>query len=103
MELFYLKFPILIHLLNNKAKHLVESFEELPQGHYFKIVRTGLDETDPFNIFTIEGEYTVSEEMPVEKETKIDEQTQENNDAFVADSSDNGASDGSKDSIGTSL
>src|SRR5215217_3346623 len=98
MELFHLKFPILIHLLNNKARHVVMSWEDLPVEHYFKILQTGID---PNNLnVEIEVEYRRIDE-PVSKEVISDEQTQENNEPSSADSADDGASNGSANSDGT--
>lgn len=68
-----MKFPILIHLLNNKAKHIVKSFDELPFGQYFKIIQTNflIDNTE------IVVDYRVIEtETPVETSDN-DEPTQE--------------------------
>lgn len=95
-----MNFPILIHLLNNKAKHIVMSFEELPREHYFKIVRTGVNIEQLGE--DLEVEYTVKEE-PKEEVVEIDEQTQENNEPPEPDSSADGASSGSTDSDGASL
>lgn len=95
-----MKFPILIHLLNNKARHIVMSFEELPREHYFKILQTGIDPNNP-NV-EIETEYRRIDE-PVSKEVSSDEQTQENNEPSGTDSADDGASNGSADSDGAGL
>lgn len=95
MELFYLKFPILIHLLNNKAKHIVLSEEEIPINHYFKIIRSGVN---PDNAdFLIEGEYTVIEEENDQSPS------QENIESSKLDSKDDGAGEVIENSSGTSL
>lgn len=95
-----MKFPILIHLLNNKARHVVMSADELPREHYFKIVRTGVD---PNESIEIEVEYRRTDEVPTTKEEKVDEPPQENNEPPELDSSADGASSGSTDSDGASL
>lgn len=94
MELF-LKFPILIHLLNNKAKHIVMSFEEMPLNHYFKIVKTGID---PNETYEIECDYRF-----IEPEKEVNEPAQEDNESSVIDSPDGGTSSSSKDSSSPSL
>ncbi len=95
-----MKFPILIHLLNNKARHIVLSWEDLPVEHYFKILQTGIDPNNP-NV-EIEVEYRRIDE-PVSKEVGSDEQTQENNEPSDADSADDGTSNGSANSDSTGL
>lgn len=69
-----MKFPILIHLLNNKANHIVSSFEELPINNYFKIIRTNfvLDNIE------IECDYRwVDEAQKPEESLEIDGSAQE--------------------------
>lgn len=90
-----MKFPILIHLLNNKANHIVTSFEEMPINLYFKIVKTGID---PNENFVIECDYHV-----VEQEKESDESPQENNEPSILDSEDSGAGISSKDSSSPSV
>jgi hypothetical protein len=96
MELCYLKFPILIHLLNNKAKHIVLREEELPVNHYFKIIKSGVNPDS--DDFLIEGEFRV-----VEEEVNEPQETQKNIEPSEPDSEDNGAGEVIKDSGGTSL
>jgi hypothetical protein len=95
-----MKFPILIHLLNNKARHIVMTWEELPMEHYFKIVRTGINPLDTGT--EIEVDYKVKVD-PVSEELEVDQSPQENHEPPVADSTDNGASGSGTDSDGASL
>lgn len=90
-----MKFPILIHLLNNKAKHIVLSWEDLPVDHYFKIVQTGFD---PNSVEAeIEVEYRWLDEAS-EEVVEIDQPTQENDEPSIVDSEGDGASVSSEDS-----
>lgn len=87
-----MKFPILIHLLNNKARHVVLTEDELPIEHYFKILRTGID---PHASVELEVDYRVKE---------VDETPQKSDGPSVADSAENGAIDaGSEDISSPSL
>lgn len=83
-----MNFPILVHFLNNKAKHIIMSWEEIPHEVYFKVIRTGVN-LQELGV-EIEGEYTVKEEITEKK--KIDQSTQEDNEPSIANSADNGAS-----------
>lgn len=94
-----MKFPILIHLLNNKANHIVMSFDEMPVNHYFKIVKTGIN---PLDNYEVEVDYRRVEE-PESQEVVINESPPENNEPSIIDSPDRGTSGGSEDSSGTSL
>lgn len=99
MGIFHLKFPILIHLLHNKANHFVLSFEDLPTNHYFKILQTGINPNNPD--IEIEVDYR-RVDQPVSKEVGSDEQTQENIEASGSDIEVDGASDKGGPDIGGS-
>lgn len=92
-----MKFPILIHLLNNKANHIVMNWEDFPINSYFKIVRSGIN---PLESIEIEGDYRVLNE----EEEEIDQSTQENIEPFEPSSEDGGTSSKSgEDSISASV
>lgn len=71
------------------------SFEEMPVNHYFKIVKTGID---PNETYEIEADYRV-----VEPEKEVDEPSQEDNEPSVIDIEDGGTSSSSEDSSSPSL
>lgn len=90
-----MKFPILIHLLNNRARHIVSCWEDMPTEHYFKILQTGIS---PEQIdLVIDADYRYVEE-PETNEELTDESPQESNELPEPDSSNDGTSDGSEDS-----
>lgn len=91
-----MKFPILIHLLNNKAKHIVLREEELPINQYFKIIKSGVNPNS--DDFLIDGEFRV-----IEEETNEPQEAQENIEPPEPDSEDNGTSEVSEDSGSTGV
>lgn len=95
-----MKFPILIHFMNNKANHIVNSVHDLPRGVYFKVV-SGQFPVD--NEVLEDVTFRRIEPEPQKEITIIDVEAQEDfgSSGFVG--KDSGTSSSGEDSSGASL
>ncbi len=76
-----MKFPLLIKVGNNRTCHVIDSWEELPKGISFRIVKTGTD----IEAITIETDYRRVDE-PEESNEEAPEDSQSLDDDSKNDS-----------------